>query len=110
MLPSPSDKNDDVVPPLAMRATARDVVIAEEWGIPNLTASEEVLLGCRIVMTLMLSSSSRLFDRLLDVDTVGAKPVNGRPPPPTDGSRAADDDEEDGNDDRNEVLNMRKII
>ena len=106
LLHSPSDDDDaddDVAPPLAMRATARVVGMAKESG-------DDASLFPPVLP---------LIDRLLvDVDTVEAKPVNGRPPDDdkendddddgkgvaaADGSR---DDEEDGNDDRNDEPNM----
>jgi len=103
LLHSPSDDDDDaddVAPPLAMRATAR-VGMAKESGDDA-----------------SLIPPVPLIDRLLvDVITLEAKPVNGRPPDDdkendddgkgvaaADGSR--DDEEDDGNDDRNDEPNM----
>lgn len=84
LLHSPSDDDtDNVVPPLAMREAARDVGMAEEWG-------SDVELPPPV--------SSLRFDRLfVDVDTVEAKPVNGRPPLPDDDDDAAkENNDEDG--------------
>lgn len=93
LLHSPSDDDaDDVVPPLALRETAR-VVCSDDELLPTV--------------------SSLRFDRLLvDVDTVEAKPLNGKPPPPDDDDddAAKENDDEDGGmgsayDDDNEKMN-----